>query len=151
MPKSSWNYYGVKLIYQAVITGRPVTERLDENYTGTHTFFEESIMLVRAQSFEHAYDIAMRKAHGYSGNTGTHENPYGQAVEWKLIDAIDCYLIGGELTSGTELYSLYSHVGKEVAPSEYIMQKYKYNLDDPGWNDEQKQKRIRLQHVLRHK
>ena len=146
MRKSSWNYYGVRLIYQAIITGQPIAERIDENYSDTHTFFEESIMLVRAQSFEHAYTIAERKAHD---NNDTHINPYGQTVEWKLVDAINCYLIDYELTNGIELFSSYTPIKKEITPAEYLMQKYAYNLDDYNWNEEQREKQIRLQWVLR--
>jgi len=147
MRKSSWNYYGVRLIYQAIITGQPVAERVDENYSDTHTFFEESIMLVRAQSFDHAYTIAERKARN---NSRTHTSTYGQTVEWKLVDAIDCYWIDYELTNGTELFSSYTPVKKKITPAEYLMQKYEYNLDDYDWNEEQEKKRIRLQWVLRY-
>ena len=147
MRKSAWNYYGVKLIYQAIITGRPIAERIDENYSDTHTFFEESIVLVRAQSFDHAYTIAERKARG---NNRTHTNPYGQTVEWKFVDAIDCYWIDDKLTNGTELFSSYAPTKKEITPAEYLMRKYEYNLDDYDWNDEQREKKIRLQTVLRY-
>lgn len=54
MSRSVWQYYGVRIIYQAVITGNPLPEPIDEDYTDTHSFFEESIMLVHAQSFDHA-------------------------------------------------------------------------------------------------
>jgi len=145
MGKSSWNYYVVKLIYQAIITGDPIPERIDENYNDTHTFFEESVMLVRAQSFDHAFTIAERKA---QDNERTHINPYGQTVEWKLVDAINCYLIDDKITNGIELYSSLTPRKKEVTPSEYIMQKYEYNLDNYDWNSERRKERIRLQTVL---
>jgi len=147
MQKSSWQYYGVKLIYQAVITGQPIPEHINENYSDTHTFFEESIMLVRAQSFDHAYTIAERKARD---NKRTHTNPYGQIVEWKLVDAINCYWIDDKISNGIELFSETSPANKEITPYEYLMQKYRYNLDDYEWNHEQGEQHIRLQWVLRY-
>ena len=147
MRRSSWNYYGIKLIYQAVITGPPIPERIDENFSDGHTIFEESVMLIRAQSFDHAYAVAERKARE---NEATYKNPYGQTVEWKLIDAIDCFLIGDEISSGTELYSSMSSEKKEVTPSGYLMQKYQYNLDDYEWNHKQREKDRKIQYIIRH-
>lgn len=145
MGKSAWQYYGVKLIYQAVISGEPIAERIDEYYTDTHTCFEESIVLVHAQSFDHAYSIAERKARE---NERTHTNPYGQTVEWKLVDAVDCYWIDDKITNGIELYSSLTPIEKGITPSEYLMRKYEYNLNDYDWNDEQRERRIHLQQVL---
>lgn len=145
MAKSAWQYYAVKLIYQAVIIGEPIPERIDECYSNTHTFFEESIVLVHAQSFEHAYSIAERKARA---NERTHTNPYGQTVMWKLIDAIDCYWIDDKISNGIELYSSFTPKEKGITPSEYLMRQYGYNMDDYDWNDQQKEKQIRLQTVL---
>jgi len=146
MRKSSWNYYGVKLIYQMIITGDPIPERIDEHYSDTYTFFEESIILVRAQSFDHAFKIAERKAHEVEE---THINPYGQAVESKLIKVINCYLIDDKITNGIELYSSYSPIKKEITPSEYLMQKYDYNLEDDEWNEKYNERCISLQMALR--
>ena len=143
--KSSWNYYGVKLIYQLSVTGEPIAERIDEDYSDTHTFFEESVILVRAQSFDHAYKLAERKAHEIEE---THINPYGQAVECKLVDAIDCYLIDDKITNGIELYSSITPVKKEMTPAKYLMWKYEYNLEDYEWNHEQRERHIVLQKVL---
>jgi len=145
MSKSAWQYYGVKLIYQAIIIGDPIPERIDEYYSNTHTFFEESVMLVHAQSFDHAYSIAERRARD---NEGTHINPYGQTVEWKLMDAINCYWIDDKITNGIELFSSITPTKKEIKPSEYLMHKYEYNLDDYDWNAEHRKERIRLQTVL---
>ena len=38
--KSSWNYYGVMLIFQITVNGGPIPERLDEKYDYTHTYYE---------------------------------------------------------------------------------------------------------------
>ena len=49
--KSSWDYYGIKIIKQIVVEGAPDPILLDEFYDddGKH-MFEESVMLVHAQS-----------------------------------------------------------------------------------------------------
>lgn len=143
--KSSWSYYGVKLIYQMSVTGNPIPEYIDEDYSDTHTFFEESIILVRAQSFDHAYKVAEREAKEVEE---TKTNLYGQVVEKKLIDAIDCFLIGDELANRIEIYSSITPAKKEITPGEYLMRKYEYNLEDYDWNTEQIENKIVLQKVL---
>lgn len=147
MGEPAGEYYSVKLIYQATITGEPKAERMDEFYTGHHTFFEESVLLVCAQSFEQAYAIAERKARD---NEGTHTNPYGQTVLWKLIDAVDCYLIGSTLEDGTELYSLITPKSKEITAGEYLLQTYGHDVEDYTNNEERQEENTRLQTVLTH-
>jgi len=145
MGKSAWQYYGVKLVYQMIITGKPIPVRMDTSFSDTHTFFEESILLVHAQSFEHAYAIAARKARG---KEETHRNPYGQTVECKLIDAIDCYLIDNEISNGIECYSSITSIEKGITPNEFLMRAYAYNLNDHGWNTTRNEEQKRLQTVL---
>lgn len=53
----------------------------------------------------------------------TYRNPYGETVEWKLVDAIDCYLIDNKLTNGAELYSSITPLEKGVTPQKYLMKK----------------------------
>lgn len=144
--KSSWNYYSIKLIYQMTVTSSPIPERIDEDYSDTHTFFEESIILVRAQSFDHAFKIAEQKAREING---AHINPYEQTVETRLIEAIDCYLIGDEITGGVEVYSSCTPVHKEMTANEYLMRKYDYSLENCEWNKQQREKYINLQKVIR--
>jgi hypothetical protein len=145
MSKSAWQYYGVKLVYQMSITGKPIPARVDTYFSDTHTFFEESIVLVYAQSFEHAYTISERKARK---NEEVHLNPYGQTVERKLVDAIDCYLVGDEIGNGVEVYSFITPVKKETESNEYLMRTYEYNLDDYDWNTKRGKEKKRLQTVL---
>jgi|GEM_PF-1232214 len=145
MEKSAGQYYGVKLIYRSNVTRKPIPERMEANFSDTHTFFEESIVLVHAQSFEHAYTIAEHKARE---NEETYVNPYGQTVECKLVEAIDCYLVGDEIGGGTEIYSSITPVEKEITSEEYLMRAYEYNLDDYDWNAKRKEEEKRLQTVL---
>ena len=59
--KSTLEWYSVKLIYEFIITGEPDPAKIDEDYN-TDKQYEESIMLVKANSFDHAYSIAEVKA-----------------------------------------------------------------------------------------
>ena len=100
--KSNWNYYGVKIIKQIIVSGEADLDLVDENFLcDQKQHFEESLMLVRAQSTEHAYKIAEKK----SKIEVPYQNIYGQQVVWKFIKAVDCFLILDELISGSEMYS----------------------------------------------
>ena len=116
--KSNWNYYGVKIIKQIIVIGEPDPSLVDEFYydDGMQTF-EESIMLIRAQSYVHAYKIAERKTTEFEE---PYQNKYGQQVIWKFIKAIDCFLICDKLVSGTELYSCLHTTNKDVSVNDFI-------------------------------
>ncbi|MDI4644551.1 DUF4288 domain-containing protein [Cohnella hashimotonis] len=119
--KSTWGWYAVKVLYEAVITGHPDPATIDENYSNTHKSFEESILLVNAQSPDHAYTIAEKKA---KQNEMDYENPYGETVEWIFVRSLDCFILFDEnLQSGTELYSRALRVPKDV-PNETVIAHY---------------------------
>ncbi|MFD0051719.1 DUF4288 domain-containing protein [Actinomycetes bacterium NPDC127524] len=119
--KSSWEWYAVKLLYECVIKGNPNPETIDENYTNSHKTYEESIMLVKAQSFDHAYSIAEKKAKEVEAD---YLNPYEEIVEWKFADCLDCFHLFDEaLQSGTELYSRFLRIPKNV-PKEQVISHY---------------------------
>ena len=97
-----WRWFSVKVITERVVSGEPAPDTVDQNYTNEYRIFEESILLIRAQSFDHAYKIAEKKARAMDL---TYENPYEQTVSQQLIGAIDCFDICEETVfSGTELY-----------------------------------------------
>ena len=126
--KSSWEWYAVKLLYECIIKGKPNPETIDKNYTNAHKTYEESFMLVKAQSFEHAYTIAEKKAkeleHDYL-------NPYEEHVEWKFVKALDCFSILEEnLQTGTELYSRFLRVPKDVSTEEIISHYYPETVEE---------------------
>lgn len=127
--RSSWNYYSVKIIKQIIVEGPPDLTLTNEPYEEiTDQSFEESIMLVRAQSFDHAYKIAIRKSTEYDE---PYYNIFGQKVTWKYIDAVDCYLImEDEVGSGTEVYSCFHHVGLHTTPAEFLATWF--NSDEVG-------------------
>jgi len=67
-------------------------------------------------------------------NEESYLNPYGQAMERKLADAIDSYIFGDAISRGIEVYSFVTPIRKEIASDEYLMQAYEYNLNDYAWN-----------------
>jgi len=103
--KSNWDYYGVKIIKQIVVEGEPDPALLDEFYEDDDKqMFEEAVMLIHAQSFDHAYKVAKKKVEEAEK---PYPNKYGQQVTWKLVDIVDCFLILNKLASGTEVYSCF--------------------------------------------
>ena len=124
--KSNWNYYGVKIIKQIVVEGEPDPQLLNdylENDDGKQSF-EESIMLVRAQSKEHAYKIAKKKNIEFEE---PYLNMYNQQVTWKFIKAVDYYEILDKLKSGAEIYSCLHHTDKNETADDFIEKWFKNN------------------------
>jgi hypothetical protein len=127
--KSSWYFYGVKVIRQVLVEGQPdiglvkkvakdidlaIDELLEDNDKQS---FEESVMLVRAQSCQHACKIAEKKAKEFV-KPGI--NPYGQSVTWKFVKIVDCYWIVDDLVTGAEIYSCFHDVDKNITADEFI-------------------------------
>jgi hypothetical protein len=102
--KSSWGWYAIKLLFESTISGEPNIDNLDENYSNNVKLYEEQIIVVRAQSVNHAFkqsdSIGKREEMTYS-------NDYDQTVQLKFIDSINCQkLFDDNITSGTEIYSV---------------------------------------------
>lgn len=117
--RSAWNWSGVKIIKQIVVHGEPAENLIDEYYKNDDVrHFEETIVLIRAQSFDHAYKIAEANA---KRDNEPYPNIYGQMVFWKFIDAVDCFLIGDEIKSKTEVYSCFYTA---ETSTEHFMEKY---------------------------
>ncbi len=118
MKNSTWNWYGVKIIKQIIVEGEPDETLLDEFYEDDgKQWFEESLILVRAQSFEHAYKIAEIKARK---DNDFYPNKYGQQVAWKFVEAVDCFLILDELKSGAEVYSCFHTTAKDRTAEDFL-------------------------------
>ena len=114
---SKWNYYSVKIIKQITIQ-KKLNNLLDEPLDELHTQrFEESIMLVKAQSYEHANKIAEKKAK-------REETPYlnadNEEVCWRFVKSVDCFEINDDLKSGAEIYSCFHTADKEVTAEVFI-------------------------------
>jgi hypothetical protein len=101
--KSSWEWYAVKLLFESIISGEPDKDTIDEKFNDEFKLYEEQIIVIRAQSSDHAYKLADLKA---LGQEMTYKNPYSQTVHFKFIDSLNCQqLFDNEIKSGTEIYS----------------------------------------------
>lgn len=105
------NMYAVKLLFESVHSGEPNPTKMDEDYEkDCDTLFEESIILVKAHSFEEAHalgeQIAIQSEH-------TYDNMYGEQVTWtfrKLLHVFE--LDETPFETGKELYARFLHVKK---------------------------------------
>lgn len=101
--KSSWEWYAVKLLFQSTISGEPNDDKIDEHYNDKFKLYEEQIVVVKAQSSDHAYKIADINAKKYEME---YYNLYDQFVQFKYVDSLNCQkLFDDEIKSGTEIYS----------------------------------------------
>ncbi len=98
------SWYGVKLLHKSTVSGKPVQDRMDEFYRDTTEFFEESVLLVKAISFDDAYRIAEAAARE---NNEDYENKYGQRVITEFFELLDCFRMTGCPESATEVYSTF--------------------------------------------
>lgn len=119
--KSSWEWYGVKLLYECIISGKPTPDKIDENNSSDHKTYEESIIIIKAQSFDHAYTLTERKAKEAEID---YYNPYDEKVEWRFVKALDAFNLFEELKQGTEVYSRFVEVPNSVSISEFISNFY---------------------------
>lgn len=128
-PKTNtWKWYSIKLIFENNISGDPESETIDKNYNNHFKTYEESIMLVKAQSFDHAYKIAEIKAKKHEDE---YINPYGELVQYKFLEAIDCFLISDEtLTTETELYWRTLRVDKKMSKDDFLDMYYPDSIKD---------------------
>ena len=116
--KSNWDYYAVKIIKHIIVDGEPDPNLIDEYYDDDdRQLFEESVVLVHAQSYGHAQKIAEKKA---VGDESSGPNKYGQQVCWKFIKAVDCFLILDELKSGAEIYTCFHTASKDETADEFL-------------------------------
>lgn len=124
---SKWQWYSVKLLFECIISAEAESDTIDENYTNDHKTYEESIVLVKAQSFKHAYKIAEKKAKEVEID---YTNPYGELVTWKFVDSIDCFsLIDENFNTGVELYSRFLRVPKNINTKEVIQHYYPETIE----------------------
>lgn len=130
-----WQWFSVKLIFENIISGEPEPDTIDENYTDKYITYEESIVLIKAQSFDNAYKIAEKKARE---NEMEYTNTYGQLVNCKFIEAIDCFSISDEtLGTGVEIYSRFLRVYKDIDTQDFIDKYYPDTIEDNSGIDYQ--------------
>ncbi|MEG0615687.1 MAG: DUF4288 domain-containing protein [Oscillospiraceae bacterium] len=117
--QSNWYWYGVKIINKILVSGEP--QNVDENYSNETSFFEESISLFKAQSFEQAYKLAEANA---LKNETSYINTYSQTVEWKFVAAIDCFLLDDQPVSKAEVYSSIHLMPKGMTSEAFIAKQF---------------------------
>lgn len=116
------NMYAVKLLFESVHSGEPDPTKIDEHYEeNQNTLFEESIILVKANSLEEAYElgekIAMQSEEPY-------DNVYGEQVTWTFRKVLHVFeLDDTPFETGKELYARFLHVKKNETV-DTVAQKY---------------------------
>ena len=130
---ANWQWFSVKLIFESIISGEPEPDTIDKNYTNSYKNYEESIMIVKAQSFEHAYRIAEKKV---SQMELEYTNPYDELVNMKFVQAIDCFSISEEtLSTGTEIYWRHLRVSKDTDKEDFFNRYYPEAVEDSSGID----------------
>ncbi|PEJ60139.1 S-ribosylhomocysteinase [Bacillus sp. AFS002410] len=116
-----WEWFAVKVIYECKISGNPSPEKINYEIDDLNTF-EETILLIKAPSEEQAYLIGEKEA---LKNETDYLNQFGETVEWKFIEILDCFeLFDKKLQTGTELYSRFIRVPKDLSKDDLIFQYY---------------------------
>ena len=98
------NMYAVKLLFESVHSGEPHPMKMDEHYEENHdTLFEESIILVKANSLEEAHElgekIAIQSEH-------TYDNMYDEQITWTFRKVLHVFeLDDTPFETGKELYA----------------------------------------------
>jgi len=95
-------WYAVKLLYRMNVSGEPNASLTDDHYSERDLFFEESVLLVPAGSFEEAYEKAETEA---KKKANVYENKYGQTVTVGFYKAVDCFKLFESPQAFTEAYS----------------------------------------------
>jgi hypothetical protein len=125
---TKWQWFSVKLIFENIISGKPEPDTIDNNYANNYKTYEESLVLIKAQSFDHAYKIAEKKAREMEMN---YTNPYGELINYKFVEAIDCFSINEEtLCTGVEIYSRFLTVPKPSDTDDFIDKYYPDTIED---------------------
>lgn len=109
------DWYSVKLLYKFIISGD--ADDVDEYFCDDKEIFEETVMLVQADSFDGAYAEAEKRA---KENNDTFTNKYHQNVEYKFVESLDCYCIGENIQSGAEVFSNIKDAPKGTSADNYI-------------------------------
>ena len=105
LPKSLLGWYGGKLLHKITISGAPNQDKIDKFFHNERVFFEESILLVKASSFDKAYQIAEKAA---KNADEVYENKYGQTVKHEFYQSIDCFhLFDSPKSNLKEAYSTF--------------------------------------------
>lgn len=117
---SEW--YGVKLLHRITISGIPEQDKTDEFFCEERTFFEESVLLIKASSFDAAYQIAERTA---EKDNEVYKNKYGQLVRHEFYESIDCFHLCDSPKSTAEIYSAFFLKGQDEEEQLVLDKRYR--------------------------
>jgi hypothetical protein len=106
-------WYTVKLLYRLMVSGDPDRAKLDARYTDNRLYFRESMLLVKADSVDHAFVLAANTA---KSNYERYQNRYSQTVTSEFDRTIDCFRLSDMPGSFAEVYSSVfpAHVGENT-------------------------------------
>ncbi|CAH2466810.1 MULTISPECIES: DUF4288 domain-containing protein [Bacillus cereus group] len=115
--------YAVKLLFESVHSGEPNPSKIDEHYEENHdTLFEESIILVKANSLEEAHELGEKIA---LQSEDTYDNMYDVQVTWKFRKVLHVFELNDtSFETGTELYARFLHVKKNETVDTVVKQYY---------------------------
>ncbi len=99
--------YSVKLLFKISIIGKPQVSLVDSFYNDIEIFYEQSIIMLSANSFDEAYEKAEEFAKLQQDD---YINKYGQRVEYRFFDYFDCFIVIEEvpLNLNNEIIECYS-------------------------------------------
>ncbi len=112
--KKQW--YGVKLLYRYKIKDQP-------GGPVCRTLFEESVVLVKAKSFDHAYEKVEKRARKVHE---VYENQFGQQVTRTFDQSIDCFWLFDQPASHTEVYSSHFALPEGQRIKETLERRYSF-------------------------
>ena len=115
------NWYGVKVLFCARISGEPMQPLLDAHYHNDE-FYEESVILVQAEDAQKAAAWVTEKCRE---NDRVYTNRYGQLVEYKFYDWLEVDQIHkATLTNGTVALSATYRMPKGTDAEQLIASKF---------------------------
>ena len=96
--------YGLKIFYRIT--------------AGSRVFYEESVVILRAESFDDAY----KKAEIYAKDMCDCDyiNVYGEQVKTELVDIVDCFIVYEEEDGVTEVYSRWMQNKTPLSEEKFI-------------------------------
>ncbi|QWG46982.1 DUF4288 domain-containing protein [Bacillus mycoides] len=115
--------YAVKLLFESIHSGEPNPSKIDEHYEENHdTLFEESIILVKANTLEEAHELGEKIA---LQSEDTYDNMYDVQVTWKFRKVLHVFELNDtSFETGTELYARFLHVKKNETVDTVVKQYY---------------------------
>ena len=96
--------YGLKMFYRMT--------------AGSRVFYEESVVMLWAESFDDAYKKAEIYAKDMCGCD--YINICGETVKTELVDIVDCFIVYEEENGVTEVYSRYMQNKTPLSEEKFI-------------------------------